>query len=146
MGKRTWEKGPTTEPRTCDPRSNAVTLATKSATLALSHIAAYVCQCSVVGPFSHVLLLSCVVSSTFEQLVPAQKLHILNYTILTSVVYSLYLSVYYCCILLDYNVTWHICYMYILYYIYIYIYIKNASYKGLLGACRSHLPDLVDFE
>ena len=43
-------------------------------------------------------------------------------------------------------------YMYIYIYIYIYIiyiisiYIQNASYKGLLGACRSHLPDLVAFE
>ena len=45
----TWEKGPTTEPRTCDLRPSAE---------------------------FQPLLLSCVVSSEFKQLVPAHKEHI----------------------------------------------------------------------
>ena len=83
----TWEKGLTTEPRTRDLRPNAEfqprELRNQSHSFVPHRPLCARVRGSVVGPFSHVaILLSCVVSSEFKQLVPAHKEHI--YTIPSS--------------------------------------------------------------
>ena len=70
----TWEKGPTTEPRTRDLRPNAEFQPREARNRSRSFVP-HRPLCAT--PFSHVaILLSCVVSSEFKQLVPAHKEHI----------------------------------------------------------------------
>ena len=108
----TWEKGPTTEPRTRDLRPNAEFQPREPWNRSRSFVPHRLLCAS---PFSHVaILLSCVVSSELQQLVPAHKEHIhIIYLIYILYILYTYIHIY----------ILYILYTYYTYYIYIHTYI-----------------------